>query len=129
MYFFVKGLDFFALFRLADYDFPAAYPARVEGVQGLPVLHKNVVGDVHDVVYGAQPRGLEVAAHPFRRRGDFYAFYGHRAVHRAVGRFELDGLEQPARRRGGIFRIIFEFGFFKLPSEFRGKLPRDSDVA
>ena len=60
----VQGLDGFALPGGADDDVAALYAGEVKGVHGLAVFQHHVVGDVHDVVDGADAGVPQPLPHP-----------------------------------------------------------------
>ena len=72
--FFVEGLELFAVSSLADVKRSGDF-GRVEGVERLPDLVEDVVGDIDDVVDGAQADGFELFRKPVGTRGDFDTFY------------------------------------------------------
>ena len=60
----VQGLDGFALPGGADDDVVALHAGEVEGVHGLAVFQHHIVGDVHDVVDGADAGVPQPFPHP-----------------------------------------------------------------
>ena len=60
----VQGLDGFALPGGADDDVAALYAGEVKGVHRLAVFQHHVVGDVHDVVDGADAGVPQPLPHP-----------------------------------------------------------------
>ena len=63
----VEGDEFRSFWLWLDDDVMTDDHVGVEGVEGLAVCHHDIVGDVDDVVDGAQSDGGEVVFQPFRR--------------------------------------------------------------
>ena len=89
----VKGYERCAFGHCANNNLVAFNHVCVKAVQGLPVSHHDVVGYVHNVVYGAQTYGFEFCFQPF---GTFFylaVFYGYGTISRtslAVFHFYVD---------------------------------------
>ena len=68
----VQGGQLLALLGPADDDMAALHIAVVKGVHGLAVLQHHVVGDVHDVVDGADAHAPQPLPHPLGGGGDLH---------------------------------------------------------
>ncbi|MPM48654.1 hypothetical protein SDC9_95380 [bioreactor metagenome] len=71
----VQSLNGLALPGGADDDFSALHTGEVEGVHGLAVFQHDVVGDIHDVVDGADAGITQPFPHPGGGRLDFHVFH------------------------------------------------------
>ena len=71
----VQGLDGFALPGGADDDVAALHAGEVEGVHGLAVFQHHIVGDVHDVVDGADTGVPQPFPHPRGRGLDLHVLH------------------------------------------------------
>ena len=87
----VQGLDGLALPGGADHDLAALHAAEVKGVHGLAVFQHDIVGDIHNVVDGADTGVAQPLPHPGGGGADFYVFYQTGGVPGAqVGIFDLN---------------------------------------
>ena len=68
----VQGGELLALLGPTDDDVAALHIAVVEGVHGLAVLQHHIVGDVHDVVDGADAHAPQPLPHPLGGGADLY---------------------------------------------------------
>ena len=90
----VQGPDPFAFLGPAHDDAGPGDLGQVEGMDGLARGEKDVIGDVHDVVDGVQPHGLDAGPQPVGRRPDRDAADDQAAIARAeVLVLDLDGDE------------------------------------
>ncbi len=88
----VDAGDFFGGAGFADDDFVAGELVEVEGVEGLAEFEHDVVGDIDDIVDGAQTDGFEAFDHPVGAFGDFDVAENAGGVEGAeILRFDLDG--------------------------------------
>ena len=71
----VQRLDGLALPGGADDDVAALHAGEVEGVHGLAVFQHHIVGDVHDVVDGADAGVPQPLPHPRRGGLDLYILH------------------------------------------------------
>ncbi|EJW91953.1 hypothetical protein EVA_19939 [gut metagenome] len=51
-------------------------------MHGLSKFFHYIVGNIHQVVNGADPIGCKASLHPFGRRSDLYIFYHSRDITR-----------------------------------------------
>ena len=92
----VKGHKTFSVTGHGDFRTPAFQLVAVKGVQRLPQLHQNIVGNVHDIGNGADAHSVQTVAHPHGRLPDGHAFHETQLVERAqVGIRDIHG---PFRR-------------------------------
>ena len=68
----VQGGEGLAILRPADDDLAALHVAVVKGVHGLAVFQHHVVGDIHDVVDGADAHAPQPLPHPLGGGGDLH---------------------------------------------------------
>lgn len=86
----VEGDEGFAFGGVADDD-AAAKLGEVEGVEGLAHLHEDVIGDINEVVDGAQADAVEAFLQPLGTRANFHAANDAGDVERAgFGSVEAD---------------------------------------
>ena len=76
----VQGHKFFSVLCPADNDFLSCNCIHVIGMHRLSKLFHNVIGNIYQVVNGADAVGCQTSLHPFWRRSDFYIFYHSRTV-------------------------------------------------
>ena len=79
----VKGHKALAVTGHGDFRASAFQLVAVKGVQRLPQLHQNIVGDVHNVGNGTDTHGVQTVAHPHGRLPDGHAFHKAQLVERA----------------------------------------------
>ena len=79
-------MEGFAVGGGADVDFAFGEAGFVEGVEGLAHFHHHVVGDIDDVIDGADADRLEAGAEPVGAGADFYAADAAGGVERAEAR-------------------------------------------
>ena len=123
----VEREDFFAFLGAADGDAALEF-IEVESVQVLAHLHHHIVGDIDDVVDGAEADAFEAGFQPSRAGADFDAFDdAGGVVGAAVGGFEGDfvGLGGAAFRGG--FRVI-AFAFERNAGE-GGEFAGEAEMA
>ena len=102
----VEREDFFAFFGAADGDATLEF-IEVKGVQALAHLHHHIVGDIDDVVDGAEADAFETAFEPSGAGADFDTFDdAGGVVGAAVGGFERDFVGLGGAGFRGGFRVI-----------------------
>ena len=118
-----------ALLRPADDDLAALHIAVVKGVHGLAVLQHHVVGDVHDVVDGADAHAPQPLPHPLGGGGDLHVPHHPGGVPGAPGR--RPGSPRPAARIRHAFGAALHHRLVEAQGlvEGGGRLPGQADDA
>ncbi len=125
----VEGAELLALGRAADDDLAAAEEGVIEGVDGVAELEHHEVGDVDDVVDGADPEALQAVFEPQGRRADRDVDDGGRAVGRAALEV-VDGDAHEIVDRLRLREARRCVGRREVPGQLvkRGRLAREADV-
>ena len=88
----VESYEFLALYGILDYHLSAGDFGCVKAVQGLTHAVEQIVGDVDDIVDGAQTDGRECVLEPLGRFLDGDPIDGDAAIARTcIGVLDLNG--------------------------------------
>ena len=125
----VEGDDLLAVAGAPNDDLPAGNARRVESMQRLAVLEHHVVGDVDDVVDGAQAYRLEALLDPGRTRAHLDARDDMGRVQGTALRIvDADSGQQVGPRCPGEFTAVGGLGVREVLLEPRSQFPRQTEV-
>ena len=117
----VEGDEGFGFRGVAD-DNAAGEFGEVEGVEGLAHLHEDVIGDINDVVDGAEADAVESVLEPLGAGGDLHAADG-------AGDIEGAGFGGVEADFGGCGRAGFEVGLAEVGFAFEGESGEGGEFA